>query len=220
MNYKWQDVIWKNCNQQSIFPSVLSLSVALSYFYIKEKLVLSTQKKSHSVDSLLFFIFSPSSVCFMWAALSSFWRCSVFVFFSSWGQTGSPKTWAPRCIPCSVFVTLSSVLPVSEVLFAVCLWLRLRWEARPGQVRRMRRCEKAHGVTNAFETCVLCFRRRWKATEAHSAGDLVAVKGSRSVTAFKRSGVHSSHTDLQCRSLKICGSPLWICMWGYSSNRC
>lgn len=94
MNYEWQAAVWKNCNQQSNFPSVLSLSVVLSYFYIKEKLALSTQKKSHSVDFLLFFIFSPSSLRFMWASLSSFWLCSVFVvFFSffSWGQTGSPK---------------------------------------------------------------------------------------------------------------------------------
>ncbi len=128
----------------------------------------------------------------------------VFLFFLAGGKQVLPNlsiSLSPRCTPCSVFVRLSSVLPVSEVLFVVWLWLRLRWEARPGQVRRMRRCKKAHGVTNAFETCVLCFRRRCKATEAHSAGGIEADQSLRS--AF----------------IPHCTNPLLLStVWGYSSN--
>ncbi len=56
----------------------------------------------------------------------------VFLFFLAGGKQVLPNlsiSLSPRCTPCSVFVRLSSVLPVSEVLFVVWLWLRLRWEA-------------------------------------------------------------------------------------------
>lgn len=134
MNYEWQDTVWQNCNLQSNFPSALSLSVTLTYFYIKEKPALSTQKKSHSVDSLRFFIFSPSSLRFMWASLSSF---GVFVFFSSWGQTGSPKTWAslPRR---AVFPAPPLwVCPLYFLSQRFCLLFGCDWDSaeRPGQDR-------------------------------------------------------------------------------------
>lgn len=136
------------CNQKKQLPFLI-------LFYIKEKAGLSTQNTFHSVWLVFFFL--PVSCG------HHFHHLTMFSFYPAGRQTGSSETWAslphPHVFPAPFFfVSLFFVLPVSEVLFVVWSWLRLRWEARPGQVRRLQRCNKAHGVTDAFETSILCFQ--------------------------------------------------------------
>lgn len=106
------------------------------------------------------------------------------------------------------FVSLFFVLPLSEVLFVVWTWLRLRWEATVGQDRCVG-CRDARKpmvwqmlLRPASSASSGPFLPRCKATEAHSAGE--------SWNQISHS-VHSSHT---ANSLHL----LWICMWGYSST--
>lgn len=86
---------------------------------------------------------------FMWASLSS--PPTVFWFISFPPAQG--LSWI--ALRLAFLTPLLSFLRTSRV---VRLWLKLLWEAGAGQVRGLQRCEKAHGVTNAFEASILGFR--------------------------------------------------------------
>lgn len=197
----------KLCNQKSNFPSF--------FLFIKEKLGLSTQRHFILLTCFFVFIFSSSSP-FHVAITFIIWLCSIFYLLFQPGANRflrnlSISSSSP-CIPCPVFVSLSFVLPVSEV----CLLFGCDWDSaeKLGQDRCVG-CRDARKPTvwhmllrPASSASSGPFIPPCKATEAHSAGESAAVNGSRSVTLFESSFIpHCTSMQEQTDCLKIyCGS--------------
>lgn len=104
---------------------------------------------------------------------------------------------------------VSSVPPVCLLLARDCI----SSEAGAGQVRGLQRCEKAHGVTNAFEASVLGFRHVFLSwCKAQRGNGWMEAHQSLRFKFNPRSTRLKEEAD--CFTIFIVD----VCVWGYSSN--